>query len=234
MICYPECADEEKENRVLELRRLGIDSIRFRGQKRVQGIPVLGKGCVGLVVVAFRGQESVALKIRRTDADRSTMQHEARMLRIANEVNVGPRLLEASNNFLLMEYIEGFLLPEWLRSIAGGETRLLSLVLRPALEQAWRLDTTGLDHGELSNASKHIIVSKDSEPCLVDFETASISRRVSNVTSLCQYFFVGGQVSHTIRMRLTFDLEELIQALRTYKVMRSRRNFEAILRKSRV
>ena len=235
LICYPECTDEEAENRVLELRQLEIDSICFTGQKRVLNIPVLGKGCVGLVVVAFRGREKVALKIRRTDANRSTMQHEAEMLRRANEVDVGPRLLGASDNFLVMEYIEGFLLPEWLGSTEGGDTRkTLSLILRRVLEQVWRLDMGGLDHGELSNASKHIIVAEDKVPYLVDFETASVSRRVSNVTSLCQYLFVGGKISHLFRAKLDFDIEELIGALRIYKAVRSRRNFEAILRKCRI
>lgn len=45
-------------------------------------------------------KRKVALKIRRTDADRSQMYHEADMLKKANSVDVGPKLLDVSENFL--------------------------------------------------------------------------------------------------------------------------------------
>jgi putative serine/threonine protein kinase len=44
------------------------------------------------------------------------MQHEAEMLKKANSVGVGPKLLGVSKNFLLMQFIDGKLLPEWLET----------------------------------------------------------------------------------------------------------------------
>ncbi len=172
VICYPTYNAEELKHRLKELRKLKIEAVEFIGQKLVSNIPVLGKGCVGIIVRAYRENERIALKIRRKDANRSTMQHEAQMLKKANEVSVGPQLLEINKDFLLMEYIEGLLLPEWIETLTGkNQKRRLCHVLRLVLEQAWRLDEAGLDHGELSRAPKHIIVKSDDVPCLVDFET---------------------------------------------------------------
>lgn len=231
VICYPTYKKEELEHRLNELKKLNIKTIGFTGQKHVHNTPVLGKGCVGIVVTAYRKDEKVALKIRRTDANRSTMQHEAQMLKKANEISVGPCLLGMTRNFLLMEYVEGLLVPEWVRTLAGkGARRRLRDVLRLVLEQAWRLDKAGLDHGELSRAPKHIIVKLDDGPCLVDFETASIARHVSNVTSLCQYLFIGSPIAKLIQRQLgNIDKDNLVNVLRMYKESKDRKDFEEVL-----
>jgi putative serine/threonine protein kinase len=233
VICYPTYKKEELEHRLKELKQLNIKIIEFTGQKTVHNIPVLGKGCVGIVVAACRKNEKVALKIRRTDANRTTMQHEAQMLKKANKINVAPRFIRITKNFLLMEYIEGLLFPEWIRTLTGkGSRRRLRCVLNLVLEQAWRLDQVGLDHGELSNAPKHIIVKSGDVPCLVDFETASISRRASNVTSLCQYLFIGSSIAKLVQRQIgDIDEDNLVNALRIYKESKDRKDFEAVLSK---
>jgi len=203
------------------------------GEKTAFNIPLLGKGCVGIVVTARMNKKRVALKIRRVDADRLRMQHEAEMLRIANKVGVGPGFIGMSENFLLMEFIEGTLLPKWIEQLKGRGTRnRIGKVLRDILEQCWRLDETSLDHGELSRAPKHIIIGEDDKAHIVDFETASVQRRVSNVTSICQYLFVGSQTAKVIRRKLGVktDQETLRTNLRNYKQNRTRENFNKILR----
>jgi putative serine/threonine protein kinase len=232
VICYPSSKQEQLKSRLKDLKRLKISAVEFTGPKHVHSVPILGKGHVGIVVKAYRKDERVALKIRRTDADRLTMKHEAEMLQKANRVGVGPRLLGADTDFLLMEYVEGMLFPEWIESLEEGQDgkERLCHVLHSALEQAWKLDETGLDHGELSNAPKHIIVKENDEPCLVDFETASISRRVSNVTSLCQYLFLRKPNADLVKGKLgDINEEGLVNDLRRYKRKRNRMNFLRVL-----
>lgn len=233
IICYPMANIEEFKSRLKEIAKLDIEAIEFAGRKHVYNTPVLGKGCVGIVVKAYRKDEKVALKIRRTDANRSTMNHEAIMLKTANQITVGPRLLGVTKNFLLMEYVEGVLLPEWIITMTGKNVRKrLRQVLHLVMEEAWRLDKVRLDHGELSHAPKHIIIKPENVPCLVDFGASSVSRRVSNVTSLCQYLFIGSQLAKWTQKRLgDINVDSLIESLRTYKRCKDRRNFEAIILK---
>jgi putative serine/threonine protein kinase len=233
ILAYPRCEQKELERRLKELERLGVQALEFTGEKSIFDVPVLGKGCVGIVVVAYTKSGRAALKIRRVDADRKGMLHEGEMLRRANAIDVGPKLLEISENFLLMELIEGTHFPDWIESLGerDGQSRV-RLVLKDVLEQCYRLDETGLDHGELSNAPKHILVDADDRPYLVDFETASINRRVSNVTSLCQYFFLGSQIAEKVKEKLDkIDEKQLINALRAYKRERTKENFEKVLEK---
>jgi putative serine/threonine protein kinase len=217
--------------RLKELRKLGVKAVEFTGKKIAFDVPVLGKGYVGIVVAVHTDVGKGALKIRRVDADRVGMQHEAEMLRRANAINVGPKMLNVTENFLLMEFIEGTLFPQWIGALKGRGTRSrIRRVLRAVLGQCYRLDEAGLDHGELSRAPKHIIVDADDYPHLVDFEAASINRKVSNVTSICQYLFIGSQAAKTIKRKLgKVEEKELINALRNYKQERTREGFKKIL-----
>lgn len=228
IICYPRSNSAELKRRLKELRKLGVEALEFSGGKEAFGISVLGKGCVGIVTIAYRNGEKVALKIRRVDADRARMQREAKMLEEANLVHVGPRLLGVSKNFLLMQFIEGDLLPVWLERKMGKT--LIKRVLRDVLEQCWRLDNAGLDHGELSHAPKHVIVNGKNVSFIVDFESASLSRQPSNVTSICQFLFLSGVVAEKVAVKLgEKDGKAIVKVLRDYKSDRIRGNFEIVL-----
>ncbi len=228
ILCYPKPSRNELKRRIKELKMLKVAGLGFIGEKRVYNVPVLGKGCVGIVVIAYMDGERIALKIRRVDADRSMMNHEAQMLKAANVLEVGPKLIDVSRNFLLMQFIEGDLFPKWLEKTRGK--RRLRRVLKDVLEQCWRLDMAHLDHGELSHAPKHIIVDGRDTPFIVDFETASLNRKPSNVTSLSQFLFISGPVAEKVAERLGGkDRNAVIEALKNYKSLRNRESFEKIL-----
>jgi putative serine/threonine protein kinase len=228
ILCYPKASKAEVKKRLKELRNLGITALEFTGEKQAMNVPVLGKGCVGIVVLTCRELDKVALKIRRVDADRAKMQREAGMLEEANSVQVGPRLLGVSRNFLLMQFVEGDLLPDWLDRIKGKAR--VRKVLRDVLEQCWRLDSVGLDHGELSHAPKHVIVNRRDKPFVVDFESASLNRKPANVTSICQFLFIASETAKRVIAKLGMtDGKAVVEALRCYKNDRTRGNFEQLL-----
>lgn len=196
-------------------------------------MPILGKGNVGLVVIAHvKTGKIAALKIRRVDADRKEMKHEADMLTVANSLGIGPRLMKMTDDFLLTDLIEGEHLPNWIKHLGEKKaTNRIEKVLRDILEQCWTMDKAGLDHGELSHAPKHIIVDATGKAHIVDFETASINRRTSNVTSICQYFFMKSQFAGVLRRRLgEVDQTALVPTLRMYKHRPSKQSFLKILK----
>jgi putative serine/threonine protein kinase len=231
VLCFPNPSETELQNRVEELRSHGVTALEFSGTASVfgVGVPVLGKGFVGIVVIAHVNGQRVAVKIRRVDSDRADLLHEARMLSKANSVNVAPRLMTASKNFLLMQLIDGDLLPNWLKT--NKDTTAVKQVLMEVLEQCFRLDQVGLDHGELSKAPKHLLVDKTEKPFIVDFETASVERRAANVTAVCQYLFAGNSTASKVLAEIFGEKNrlELIDALKAYKKNRTRRNFEGVL-----
>jgi putative serine/threonine protein kinase len=157
------------------------------------------------------------------------MKHEAKLLRKANSLSIGPTLLNASRDFLLMQFIEGELLPIWLEK--RHSRAKVREILHEILEQCYRLDKAGLDHGELSHAPKHVLVDDEDRPFVVDFETASLNRRPANVTSMCQFLFVGGATAEQVAKKFGGTNKELIlESLRRYKNDRSYENFQSVLK----
>ena len=154
------------------------------------------------------------------------------MLEIANSVDVGPRLLRASDNFILMELLEGELVQDWMTYRNPDRDKFIVVeMLRDVLNQCFRLDKTGLDHGELSQARKHILVGSSGLPKILDFETASITRKPSNLSSLSQYLFVSSPVAHLVGEIVgKIDLGRLREALAYYKQYRDHTSFMDMLR----
>ena len=226
---YPKATRRELANRITELRKLGIKGISFTGQTMLNSLNVLGKGYVGVVVLTKYKAREVALKIRRIDASRSEMDSEARLLRLANEVGVGPKLIDSSKNFMIMEYLEGKKIIDWIGELKGkGSAAKLRMVIKKVLEDCYNLDKIHLDHGELSHIHKHVIVGKSIS--IIDFESASVNRRVSNVTSATQSIFIGSGISKLVKKIIKESHRgKLIISLRKYKGEQSRKNFEAIL-----
>jgi putative serine/threonine protein kinase len=216
ILTYPSADSAELETRLRELAAIGVSAIRFVGSSMLDGLEILGKGCVGLVTEAILEGELVALKVRRLDADRPSMHEEARLLRLANSVNVGPRLITATKNFLVMELFDGVPLFRW-ANVPRRRDRPVREVLSSLLDACFRLDAIGLDHGELSHAPKNVLVGADGQACIVDFESASMVRRVANVTSLLQYFLFGS-ISKTLPISSMFpQRRKILRALSQYK-----------------
>ena len=233
ILCYPKPTESEVSSRIEELRTLGVEALSFRGRMTLFGIPILGKGHVGVVVVALHKGSEVALKIRRVDADRETMQREAQLLKRANNVSVGPRFLGCTENFLLMELVEGKNTQEWLGE--ENEAEEVRRVLRDLIEQCKRLDEEGIDHGELSKAHRHVVVTPAHQTYIIDFETASTTRRALNVTSIAHYIFFNKENSQTIQKTLgEIDLQQLRTKLRTYKKEPTEKNLKTILATTRL
>jgi putative serine/threonine protein kinase len=226
---YPKATRGELSKRITELKKLGIRGVSFTGTTTLNNVPVLGKGYVGVVVLSNQGKKSVALKIRRMDASRPEMKSEAKLLRLANEVDVGPKLIDSSKNFIIMEYLEGKKIIDWIRDLKGkGSAAKLRSTILKVLEDCYSLDKIHLDHGELSHIHKHVIVGK--KICIIDFESASVNRRTSNVTSATQSIFIGSGIANLVKKIIKEpSRKKLIALLKKYKNDHSRKNFEDVL-----
>ena len=228
---YPNATNRQIKSRINELEKLKIKGICLTGPTTIGNLKILGKGYVGVVVLVKRGNKEVALKIRRTDSQRENMKNESVLLKLVNSVSVGPKMIDVSKNFLVMEYIEGEKFSDWIGMLKGsGSAKQLKSTIRNVLEDCYRLDQIEFDHGELSNISKHVIVGKN-KVALIDFESSSTRRRPSNVTSITQAFFIGsGIAKQAQRIYKNSSKEKIIDALKSYKQKKTRENFEKLLK----
>ena len=226
---YPKGTKSQIKSRIKELHALGVEGISFQGELQMDTISILGKGYVGVVVLGKIGRKKVAVKIRRNDSPRKNLEKEAGLLKIINKHKIGPKLIASSKNFLVMEYLDGEKIGDWVDGLKKNEKySQLKLIIKKVLEDCYSLDRIGLDHGELSNLSKHVIVGK--KTTIIDFESSSMDRKVSNVTSATQAFCIGSGISKIIgRVYKIPKKQKMITVLRRYKHEGTRESFENLL-----
>jgi len=228
---YPKATSRQITSRIKELEKLKIKSISLIGPTTLGKLAILGKGYVGVVVLAKKGNKQVALKIRRTDSQRKDMKNESVLLKLVNTIDVGPKIFDNSKNFLVMEYLEGEKISDWVDSLKGvGSTKKFKSTVKKILEDCYRLDKLGFDHGELSNISKHVIIG-EMKSTLIDFESSSTKRIPSNVTSITQAFFIGSGIAKKAqKIYKNPSKEKIIEALKRYKNEKTTENFEKLLK----
>jgi len=227
---YPRGTKAQIKSRIKELKSLGVESVSFQGELKIDTINVLGKGYVGIVVLCKIGKKKVAVKRRRIDSQRKNLKKEAEFLSITNQINVGPKLLGFSKNFLVIEYLDGEKIGKWINKLKENpDVAQLKKIIKKTLTDCYKLDKIGLDHGELSNITKHVIVGK--KITILDFESSSVDRRVSNVTSATQAFYIGSGISKIVNpLCKPSRKSKIISVLRKYKTDQTKENFLDLLK----
>jgi len=210
-----------------ELREMGVDSVYIVHEPK-PSLKFIGKGYRGVVLKARLKNKIVAGKILRVDSKIPTLVREAEMMKIANSISTGPVLFDYSDHVILMEYIQGVDLDRWLNNISQDDVYLLKEVLKSILTQTRKLDCNSLDHGELGNARRHIIVREGLHPTILDFGKARISRKPKNVTSIVSYITHGPHHNKILSMLEVRDFPIIV--LKNYKEDPCEENFKTILR----
>lgn len=198
---------------LLQIEELQLD-ILVGGSVIINGFYVVGKGTNSVVYRCKPrlGDFDLACKIRRSDSTRPSLAPEGQMFHIANSVGVGPRLYTYSRDVIAYRYVDGVPLGRWWGSTGVEQRRSL---VEDLLNQAFKLDTAGVSHNELSRPEKHVIV-ESGRPVIIDFESATLGggRNVTQVASGL--------------MRL--GLKPPVGALRSYKSCMCRDAFDEVLR----
>ena len=229
ILAFPKPNNSEVKKRMFELKKLGVTHVSFSGPLQIEKCQILGKGYVGMVILAKQKSSVVALKIRRIDSPRKNMSDEAKFLKIANKVNAGPKLIKYSKNFLVMEYIKGKKIVDWINNSNEKDSKILTSIIRKILLNCFSLDQIGLDHGELSVLDKHILITNKT-PTIIDFESSSIKRKTSNVSSATQAILIGTGLAKTIRRQINIPRrDKIIRLVRNYKKLKTQESFDELL-----
>lgn len=214
VLSYPKFDDTIYSRNVKALKEIGIEALMSEGKVNLGKIKVVGKGCVGIVILGVLRGEKVAIKVLRSDSNRDSLVREGEILKIVNESGIGPKLISAKDSVIVMEYVQGVCLPDWLRT--EKDFKRLVKVLKDILNQCHKLDLLGVDHGELSNPKEHIIIEGD-RAVIVDFETASLNRKCRNLSSVMGYLFFNKENAKILRNFINWNDERLSSLVRKYK-----------------
>lgn len=226
IILYPNFSESLAKRIENKLKKAGIKELISYGKIEIKGFKILGKGTNSIVVKAIYKDKEAAVKIIRTDATRKTLLHEANILKKVNVHGIGPKLYYYSKYFLILEYIEGLGINDF---IEAKNKEDLKKVIIDLLNQCRILDKINVDHGELSRPNRHVLITRDLKVKIIDFESASMKRNTKNVTSILSYlFFKNNKIKNLIKEKEKF-LSILRNLLSNYKINKSDENFSKIM-----
>lgn len=227
LLGYPKITDSDLKTRYQELAQFQLESFYTFGNQQLKNIQIVGLGYVGLVILVSKENCNYALKVRRTNILKSDLLTETKYLKLANSYGIAPTFIQGSQNFLLMEYIEGQPFLQWLElAIAQPNFLVIETVLENLLEQAFQLDQIGLDRGDMNCITNDVMITPQQQPVLIDFSSASGDRQPKNLTSLVQGLFWGSVIAEHLRPIFPHCHQaNLLPLLRAYKQEKTYANF---------
>ena len=171
-------------------------------KNNIKLLGVIGKGHRGVVFKGIFKNKIVAIKVPRINS-KNTVYHEGSILKETNLFNIGPKVYEFSNNYLIMEYVEGINLKNYLSQKHIDKKEYL-IIIENTLKQCLRLDFHKIDHGEIQGGKHIIINNKDKSKIkvyIIDFDKSKRGKITHNFTSAISLFFTKSHIS-----RRTFDI----------------------------
>ncbi|HIP17635.1 MAG TPA: serine/threonine protein kinase [Methanothermococcus okinawensis] len=171
-------------------------------KNNIKLLEIIGKGHRGVVFKGIFKNKIVAIKVPRINS-KNTVYHEGSILEETNLLNIGPKVYKFSNNYLIMEYIEGINLKDYLSQKYIDKKEYIAII-ENTLKQCLRLDFHKINHGEIQGG-KHIIINNKDESklkvCIIDFDKSRRGRITHNFTSAISLFFTKSHIS-----RRTFEI----------------------------
>ena len=146
---------------------------------------LIGRGRHGVVFkIDFYGEEiAVKLANDKSKADEA-IRRECKALKLVNGRRIGPALVSCSSEFVAYMFVRGTLLPDF---IMNASPLLLRKTLKRILWQCYTLDRMHLSKEEFHHPLKHVFISPEGLPLIIDFERAHSSEKPKNVTQFFQF-----------------------------------------------
>jgi putative serine/threonine protein kinase len=167
-----------------------------------------------------KGKLFVRKEVREKSNRKNLAEREGKMLSLANNIGVGPKLFEVNfkENFVIMDYVRGekffdFVFEKEFEKMSKKE---LYNFLKELLRQGLLLDKIGLRHNQLQ-VGKNILVIKKIVlgkkvfwPIIIDFEKSSLieKNKSKNFGQLTSFLFYNpnGIVAKKVREKLDLEL----------------------------
>jgi putative serine/threonine protein kinase len=189
--------------------------MKFKDIKQeIEKLEKIGEGWRGNI---FKGEykgKKIAFKVPSEPIHKHSILKEGEILKIVNKAGIGGKLLLKGEDFIAYEFIEG----KELRHVINKENA--KKIFSQILEQARKLDKLQITKEEMHRPHANILVNKNLEVFLIDFERAKKSKKPKNITQFVQFLITGGT-----EFLGNFDKKEAINLMRNYKNNQSDENF---------
>jgi len=205
----------EKSELLRELERKGIENIHYLAKGK-RGLVYSGTWKTHTKVKSHFAKENllpVAIKVENPSSFATNrLENESKWLTRLNEQGIGPKLYFSSSGYLVMELIEGPRLEEWVKEQSKEE---IKRVLLEILYQCYRMDRLKVSKQEMHHPYKHILVTSENQPVLIDFERCKETEQPINVTQFLE--FLSRSEEELSKKGIRWGTNQLRQLAKKYK-----------------
>lgn len=143
----------------------------------------LNKGHRGYIYTGKFKNKKVTIKLKNPKSKAcGRIKNEVEILKVLNKKKIGPKVLKATNDYFIYDYIDGQFFPQYVKESNKED---IMVVIRNLFQQCYEMDKLKINKEEMHHPHKHILIK--STPILLDFERANKSTKPHNVTQFCQY-----------------------------------------------
>ena len=193
------------------------------------------KGKRGWIYKAnYKGKQVCIKRKIPQSAALKTIENEARYLKLLNRYGIGPRFYFKTKNYLVIEFVDGKPIEEFIKSTDDAE--LIKKVLFTVFKKCRKMDQLKINKEEMHHPRKHIIVElRKKKPIvtLIDFDRAHKTQKPKNVTQFCQYLISTKMIGLLEEKGIFIDKGVMLHKAREYKHNPTKKNFEQILKEIR-
>ncbi|MBS3159053.1 hypothetical protein J4206_07250, partial [Candidatus Woesearchaeota archaeon] len=192
--------------------------------KGIKNINFLAKGHRGIVYSGTYKGKDIAIKVDLNPGAVSRVDMESRWLKILNKKKIGPKMLHSGKDFLIMEYIDGEKLFDYVQHSNKNQIRH---VIQDIFRQCYEMDLLQINKEEMHHPVKHILITTDGAR-MIDFERCRKTLDPKNVTQFCQ-FLTSGSFAYGLENKGLIINKRILKFAQKYKNDPSRKNFDTIL-----
>jgi len=183
----------------------------------------LARGNRGFVYVSEYKKKKYLIKEKNPSSTAlRTIENESEFNRKLNVIGIGPKFIymNDSGKFLIRDYVKGVNIYEWIKDNSEKKDfkKNIIKIFLSIFEQAYKLDKAGINKMEMTHPHKDILITKNNEPIIIDFERCRISQKTKNVTQFSQFLVSGKMPVELNKLGIKFDKEKILKAAREYKM----------------
>jgi len=170
-----------------ELEGKGLENVRYfsRGKRGLIYKAAFDQNKMIKSHLAQKKIIAVAVKVKNEQsAAEGTVENEVKWLKLLNKYHLGPFFLFSGKNYFVCQFIEGEFIMKWIEKNTKDK---IILLLKNILQQCYVLDTFKVTKEEMHHPLKHIIITKDNKPALIDFERTVETNKPKNVTQFIEF-----------------------------------------------
>jgi release factor glutamine methyltransferase len=192
--------------------------------KNVSDIKYLAKGHRGMVYSGTFRNKTVAVKVDIKSNPISRVSLEAKWLKQLNKKKIGPKLIKTNKDNIIMEFIDGQNIYEYMRGRTKNEIRH---VIKEVLTQCNKMDKLGINKDEMHHPIKHILINNN-KVTMIDFERCKFTEKPKNVTQFC-HFLTSANFAYGLENKGLIINRRILKLAQKYKGDMSKKNFEKII-----